>query len=191
MGLQLEVTTTIYMCIAIACNMKTTLIAIILGFLGLCTAQNCGDITLQDCSRSFCDELVIDNSESKEECQNTCIAAAEWFHCDSFFYNIESMKCSIYDCPVQEWESTCKIVGAPVGVDVIECLASDSGCNLFRKGQCENGAPFTEITVPLIQSCKQACDIQSSCGFYKYDKEDGICTLYEKTDVKLRRVFWT
>ena len=166
--------------------MKTTLITIILGLFGICAAQNCGGITLQDCGRSYCDELVIDNVASKEDCQNTCIGAATWFHCDSFFYNAVSkvctnihinttylysqqasvtnwwvknlffsaQKCSIYDCPVQEWEATCKIIGAPKGVDVSECLGSKVGCDLFRIGQCENGTPFGEITVSSIKSCK-------------------------------------
>ena len=70
--------------------MKTTLIAIIFGLVAHSGAQNCGDITLQDCARSYCDEIVVDNIAAKEECQNVCLDAVEWFHCDSFFYNIES-----------------------------------------------------------------------------------------------------
>ena len=71
-------------------------------------------------------------------------------------------KCAIYDCPVQEWEATCKIIGAPVGVDVPECLASEVGCDMFRIGQCENGTPFGEVTVASIQSCKVETRVKPS-----------------------------
>ena len=62
------------------------------------------------------------------------------------------------DCPMSEWKPKCKIIGAPKGLDVEQCLtAANSGsCDAFQRGNCEVHGKQQDFVLSSIDLC-QVC----------------------------------
>ena len=64
----------------------------------------------------------------------------------------------MYDCNMGSWTPTCKVVGAPKGIDSLQCISEEDGCTAFRQGDCRFSGSFTPYTVDDLQQCEVSSD---------------------------------
>lgn len=71
----------------------------------------------------------------------------------------------MYNCPLSSWAPTCMVTGAPKGVNPLNCLSEDIGCNGFRRSNCKFTGSFNQTVVGDLHSC--------FVSQYLHEKENG------------------
>ena len=69
-------------------------------------------------------------------------------------FNFCSQLCDYYDCGIASWAFTCNFLAAPKGVDIVQCLTVDKGCEAFRKGDCKFSGTTEQFNIESAEKCK-------------------------------------
>ena len=82
---------------------------------------------------------------------------------------------------MDEWLATCDEFGGPKSPDLAQCMATNSGCEGFKEGNCEFDQDFAITNFENIlgpDACQMFCTEVPECQFFYHDRQ--YCTLYSQ-----------
>jgi len=147
----------------------------------------CQDVTFDECNleegRPTDTLFTVDSIMCQDICQS-------FTNCNFFRFNRTATQpdnnCQFFEA---NYRDSCNIVAAPIDRDVNECLSNtDNTCDKMIEETCQySGNVIYDATPGTITDAADCGDLcidfeQLECRYWKFDKNNETCTLYDSDD---------
>ena len=90
--------------------------------------EKCTEMTFDECDEGLPFKTLKDITP--ESCQTDWCANIFGGTCTFFIYDREHELCELFDTPIDDYVSTCDILGGPFGLDLQLCADSNDPCDV-------------------------------------------------------------
>lgn len=97
-----------------------------------------------------------------------------------WIYNETGQTCDLINCKTSDWLTSCVTAGAPVEVNVEECLKVDGDCDTFKYSDCVVDENFLIASFQSNRGeCQETCQTYKECTYF-ISHNGIICNIYSR-----------